>query len=65
VLNRRQAGAAPAGEEAEAEEPKELTPMDKGISAAGIAANSPFGKAAKLDKLASAAAPALPLLQKN
>jgi hypothetical protein len=39
--------------------------MDKGIGAAGIAANSPFGKAAHLDKLAGAAAPALPLFQKN
>ncbi|KAG7528246.1 hypothetical protein FFLO_06312 [Filobasidium floriforme] len=61
-LNRRQeSGEA----DAEAEEPMELTPMDKGIGAAGIAANSPFGKAAHLDKLAGAAAPALPLFQKN
>lgn len=63
-LNRRQEPVE-AEAETEVKEPKELTPMDKGIGAAGIAANSPFGKAAHLDMVAGAAAPALPLFQKN
>ena len=52
-----------AAEAVEAAEPKELTPMDKSVAAAGGFAGSKLGKMTHFDMIAEAAAPAAPLLQ--
>ena len=67
MLNRR-AGAADNKEKvaaAEDEKPKELTPTEKGVGAAGAVAGSPLGKMAKLDLIAGAAAPAMPFFKQS